>query len=156
MNNQNMHRYDDMLDLPHHVSATRPQMSMLNRAAQFSPFAALTGYDDQVKETARLTDKKIELSEDEKELLDKKLRVIREQIDSRSSADHVNISITYFHPDTHKVGGEYVTVSGTVKKIDLYERNIIFYAENIASSGNSNSIAIDDILEIDIEKFKRD
>lgn len=73
---KNPHRYDDMLDLPHHQSSTRPHMSISNRAAQFSPFAALTGYEDEIRETARLTDEKMELSDSEKERLDEKLRVL--------------------------------------------------------------------------------
>lgn len=75
------HRYDDMLDLPHHQSSTKPRMSVSNRAAQFSPFAALTGYDAEIRETARLTDEKIELADNEKDRLDEKLRIIAEHLD---------------------------------------------------------------------------
>lgn len=146
----NPHRYDDMLDLPHHVSFTHPQMPMANRAAQFSPFAALTGYDDQIRETARLTDGRIELSEEEKIRLDERLQMIQEQIDTCANnfdAKNTAVSITFFRPDTRKSGGSYSTISGAVKKIDTYKRKIIFYAENGISDGDS--IAIDDIVEID-------
>lgn len=142
-------RYTDMLDLPHHVSSTHPQMPLANRAAQFSPFAALTGYDDQIRETARLTDEQIELSEEEKLRLDEQLRLIQERITTRpdsSDAGNVSVSITFFRPDTRKDGGSYVTISGAVKRIDTYERKIIFYAENGISDGRS--VALDDILEL--------
>lgn len=144
------HRYDDMLDLPHHVSSTHPQMPIANRAAQFSPFAALSGYDDQIRETARLTDGRIELSDEEKARLDRRLQMIQEQIGTRpnpSASDAPTVSITFFRPDTRKAGGSYVTLSGTVKKIDTYGRRIVLYAENGISDGDS--IAVDDIFEID-------
>lgn len=140
------HRYDDMLDLPHHQSSTRPHMSISNRAAQFSPFAALTGYDDKVRETARLTDEKIELSDNEKERLDKKLRIIAEHLDQRPT-----VSITYFVPDERKNGGSYRTYTGIVKRIDKLEQKVVFYAENGISDGNN--IRIDAIVEIECEQF---
>lgn len=143
------HRYDDMLDLPHHQSATRTHMSISNRAAQFSPFAALTGYDAEIKETARLTNEKIELSENEKDRLDKKLRIITEHLDQRPT-----VSITHFVPDAKKAGGAYVTDTGVVKRIDMLEQKIIFYAENGVSDGHS--ILIDGIVEINCERFLRD
>lgn len=143
------HRYDDMLDLPHHQSSTRPHMSITNRAAQFSPFAALTGYDDEIQETARLTDEKIELADNEKEQLDKKLRIIAEHLDQRPT-----VSITHFVPDVKKAGGAYVTDTGVVKRIDILEQKIIFYAENGVSDGHS--ILIDGIVEINCERFLRD
>ncbi len=142
-------RYNDMLDLPHHVSSVHPQMSPENRAAQFSPFAALSGYEEQLDETARLTDGRIELSEEKKSRLDEKLRMIQEQLLSRS--DHPGmafptVSITFFRPDVSKSGGKYSTISGAVKKIDPYERRILFCAGNDNSDGES--ISIDDITEI--------
>ena len=143
------HRYDDMLDLPHHRSSTRPHMSISNRAAQFSPFAALTGYDAEIKETARLTNEKIELSENEKDRLDKKQRIIAEHLDQRPT-----VSITHFVPDAKKAGGAYVTDTGVVKRIDMLEQKIIFYAENGVSDGHS--ILIDGIVEINCERFLRD
>lgn len=140
------HRYDDMLDLPHYQSSTRPHMSIANRAAQFSPFAALTGYDDEISETARLTDEKIELSDSAKDRLDKKLRIIAEHLDQRPT-----VSITYFVPDTRKVGGSYTTDTGIVKRIDMLEHKVVFYAETGISDGNS--ILIDTIIEIDSAVF---
>ena len=117
----NEHRYDDIINLPHHVSAMRPQMSMHDRAAQFSPFAALTGYDDAVEETARLTDKQAVLSEDEQNQLDEQLRLIADRIDEKPEAE-----VTYFLPDELKEGGKYITVNGCVRRIDEYEKEIVF------------------------------
>lgn len=114
------HKYDDMIDLPHHVSANHPQMSLSNRAAQFSPFAALTGHEDAIRETARLTDSYIELEEDRKEQLDEKLQLIRENLWQKPECE-----ITYFRPDDRKNGGTYVTVCGKIKKIDEYSHQII-------------------------------
>ena len=87
-------QYDDIINLPHHVSKTRPQMSMVDRAAQFSPFAALTGYDAAIKETGRLTDEKVNLSEEEKEALDRKQQILMEWL-----GDHPALTITFFVPD---------------------------------------------------------
>ncbi len=152
MKPSNDSRYDDIIHLPHHVSSVHPQMSLQNRAAQFSPFAALTGYEEQVNESARLTGTKQELSENMKELLDEKLQMIQKQLETETDASHTLISVTYFQPDVQKEGGEYVTFSGLVKKIDPYERKVIFYPPKNAPYGEKRmagpSIAIDDILEI--------
>ena len=112
--------YDDIINLPHHVSTTRAHMSDINRAAQFSPFAALTGYDAAIKETGRLTDERVELDEYTKEHLNDRLQIIADQL-----KEHPEISVTYFQPDAKKDGGAYVTASGTVKKIDIYERIVL-------------------------------
>ncbi|MCI7107804.1 MAG: hypothetical protein PUA77_06175 [Lachnospiraceae bacterium] len=114
------HEYDDIINLPHHVSARHPQMSMYDRAAQFSPFAALTGHDAAIKETERLTEERVELDEDSKELLDEQLQMIREHLDERPE-----VTFTYFEPDERKQGGAYQTISGRVKKIDEYEHRIL-------------------------------
>lgn len=127
--------YDDIINLPHHVSKKRPRMSAVDRGAQFSPFAALTGYDAAVKETARLTDKRLELDEYIKEALNEKLRIIGDRLE-----DSPEISITYFLPDAKKAGGAYVTASGAVKKIDTYE-GILVMADGI-------KIPIEEISEI--------
>lgn len=120
LGNQNdTHRYDDMIDMPHHVSTKHPQMSLHDRAAQFSPFAALTGYDDAIAETARLTDCRIELSETDLDRLNLKWQLVMEHISERPA-----VTITYFEPDSKKEGGKYVSVSGCVKKIDEYEQTV--------------------------------
>lgn len=111
-------KYADIIGLPHHTSPTRVRMSVRNRAAQFSPFAALTGYDDAVKEMARLTDRWNGLSEDEKELLDRKLTAIMQQ--SRPA-----VRITFFEPDQKKTGGAYVSVTGVIRKIRASSKRII-------------------------------
>lgn len=134
-------KYDDILNLPHHVSASRPHMSAIDRAAQFAPFAALTGYDAAVRETARLTDARMELDEYEKEALNDKLRVLGENLESAPE-----VTITYFLPDGKKAGGAYVTASGAVKKIDGYERVVV-----LADGGR---IPIDEIAGIGSDLFR--
>lgn len=129
-------RYDDIINLPHHVSSKRPQMPILERAAQFLPFSALTGYEDAVKETARLTDTRIELEESEKDLLNAKLHVLLDNL-----ATEPKVKITYFLPDGRKSGGKYVSKMGTVIKIDLYNRQIKLEDETV--------IPLDDIFAIE-------
>lgn len=121
MNLQDTHTYDDIIHLPHHVSTRHPQMSLLNRAAQFSPFAALTGHNAAIQETARLTDSYVELDEDQKEQLDAQLLQIREHLALRPECE-----ITYFQPDEKKAGGSYVTIRGRVKKIEEAKHQIVF------------------------------
>lgn len=133
-------QYDNIINLPHHVSSSRPHMSSLDRAAQFSPFAALTGYDATVKETARLTDERIELDESTKAALNERLLMIQEQFD-----DQPQVSITYFQPDNRKAGGAYIVATGCVKKLDEYERRVVMM--------DGKKIPIDDIIEIDGELF---
>lgn len=103
--------YDDFLNLPHHVSADLPHMSMQNRAAQFAPFAALIGYDALIRETARLTDHRAELDESVKAELNEKLRLLLQLLPQQPE-----VSITYFRPDYRKSGGSYRTVNGVVRK----------------------------------------
>lgn len=107
-------KYQDIIDLPHHVSKTRPPMPMSDRAAQFSPFAALTGYDEAIGETARLTDRQRELDENELETLNRQLQSVLDQPEASRE-----VSVTYFRPDGKKAGGSYVTVTGRLKKIDM-------------------------------------
>ncbi len=126
--------YDDIINLPHHTSETRPKMSMHDRAAQFSPFAALTGHDAALEETARLTDTRIELDDCEKEIINEKLMMI-------SDGTQV-VTVTYFKPDERKFGGAYVDVTDTVKKIDVYSREIIM--------SNGERIPVDEIYDIKI------
>ena len=133
-------KYADIIDLPHHTSRTRPRMSVSARAAQFSPFAALTGYGAAVDETARLTDDRIVLDENAKAMLDGKLQIIAEHI-----GDHPEVTITYFEHDKKKSGGAYVSVTGTVKEIDESER--------IAVLGDGTKIPIREIYEIESGLF---
>lgn len=135
-----MNPYDDIINLPRHTSPSRPHMSAYDRAAQFSPFAALTGYGSAITETGRLTDKKVELDEYSKAELNEKLVKIQDQI-----AAQPEVLITYFQPDKKKSGGAYITATGCVKKIDAYERTVIMQ--------DATKIPIDDILEIDCELF---
>ena len=111
--------YSDIIDLPHHVSLVRPQMSMMDRAAQFSPFAALTGYDAAIRETGRLTDQRIEPDESVLAVLNMKFQILISRL-----LKHPEVSFTYFRQDMKKSGGKYVTVSGIVKKF-LEEENTL-------------------------------
>ena len=128
--------YEDIINLPHHELTTRQRMPRINRAASFAPFAALTGYDDAVRETARLTSERIELDDGTKEVLNDKLRIALDKADEQPE-----ISITYFLPDTRKSGGVYVTVKAVIKRIDEYERLVILT--------DKSTIPIDDIYEIE-------
>ena len=132
---KNSGKYDDIINLPHHVSKKHPRMSLEARAAQFAPFAALTGYDEVIRETARFTNKRIEINEEIKAILDEKLLFIKEQIKTRP-----NISVTYFVPDSKKEGGRYVSLTGKVIKIDEYKQHIILE--------NKIEIPISEIVEI--------
>ena len=133
--------YSDILDHPHYVSKTRPQMSELERAAQFSPFAALTGYDAAISETGRLTDEKIELGEETKALLDMKQQYLLDMI-----SDQPEITVTYFIPDTKKSGGAYASVTGNLKRIDEYERLMLLTT--------GEKIPLVDIMDIESDLFK--
>ncbi len=115
------HKYDDIINLPHHVSAKHPQMELLDRAAQFSPFAALTGHEDSIRETARRTEEFLELEEDKKEQLDEKIHVLQENLWKKPE-----IIVTYFVPDEKKDGGAYVTHRGRIRKIDTYRHRLLF------------------------------
>ena len=118
--------YDDIINLPHPVSKNHPQMPLRDRAAQFAPFAALTGHDAAIKETARLTDERLELSEEVIAQLNEKINIIRNNIGIEQ-----NVSITYFIPDAKKAGGSYVTYSGIVKKVDEYEHTMIMTDQTV-------------------------
>ena len=107
------HKYDDIIHLPHHVSTKHPQMALSDRAAQFSPFAALTGHEDSIRETARRTEAFLELDEDKKEQLDEKMHVLQEYFSEKPE-----IMVTYFVPDEKKAGGAYVTHRGRIRKIE--------------------------------------
>ena len=133
-------KYDKIMGLPHHVSKTRPQMPMSDRAAQFAPFAALTGYDAAIKETGRLTDERIELDVEALSALDMKYQLLMEALDEAPE-----VTITYFQPDERKAGGKYVSAVGAVKKIDDFERRITMQ--------DGTKIPMDDVLSIDGELF---
>ena len=114
------HKYDDIINLPHYRSKARAHMSLHNRAAQFAPFAALSGHEEAIEETARVTEEKIMLDETAIEKINEKLYEISQHL-----SEKWNIAITYFRPDSYKSGGEYLTDIGTVKKIDKSEKVII-------------------------------
>ncbi|ARP50216.1 MULTISPECIES: hypothetical protein [Caproicibacterium] len=133
--------YDDIINLPHHISATRSHMTAIDRAAQFSPFAALTGYEAAIKETARLTDERVELDEYAKDALREKLQIITDRI-----KEHPEITITYFQPDAKKKGGAYVTAVGSAKKIDEYEQVVVMTDGTV--------IPIDETISIDGQIFE--
>ena len=113
-----MKSYDDIINLPHHVSEKHPQMSMLDRAAQFSPFAALTGYGDAIDEAARVTEAQIELDDNERQEID---RILREVYETGSP-----VEVTHFVPDERKAGGAYVVTAGVIKAIDPVSRVVEF------------------------------
>lgn len=133
-----MSNYDDIINMLHHISTSRPRMSLANRAAQFSPFAALSGYDAAIAETGRLTDRRIDLDENAIADLDMKLSILGEMIDA-----HPGATITYFKPDEKKTGGAYVTATGALKKIDDIDHVIVYM--------DGQRIPINDILTIESE-----
>ena len=114
-----MSKYDDIINLPHHVSSKHPQMSLHDRAAQFSPFAALTGHSDAVEETARLTESEAMLDDSVVEALNEKLAYLKEHL-----TEEPVVSITYFEPDKMKDGGKYLTLTGKIKKIDDFAQAV--------------------------------
>lgn len=132
-------KYDDIINLPHHVSAKRPQMSRSARAAQFAPFAALVGLDDEMEETARLTDAKPELEEAEKEKINRVLLEIRNNPQKETA-----VELTFFRPDGRKDGGAIITRPCTVRRIDEIERKLIL--------SDRSEIEFDNILSIKINK----
>lgn len=128
--------YSDIIGMEHHRSDKHPHMSNLDRAAQFSPFSALSGYDDCITEAARLTDEKIELDEETRLLLDQKLQLLQSHISS-----HPQILFTVFLKEALKTGGSYVTISGEVKRIDFVAREILLTDGQVLS--------LDDIFSMD-------
>ena len=130
-----MNNYDDIINLPHHISEKHPRLSKEQRAAQFAPFAALTGYGDAIKETARITEDRIELDEEEKKKIDNKILELKNKITEKPK-----VTITFFVPDIKKSGGEYVTIIGNLKKIDEYNKLLILE--------DKKKISIKEIIEI--------
>lgn len=135
--------YDDILHLPHPTSKRHPRMPIVDRAAQFSPFAALTGHRAAIEETARVTDHRIELDEDAREQLDQKLRLLMERINEQPE-----ITVTWFSPNEKKAGGQYRTATGKLKRIDTQESRLILT--------DGNQIPLEDLLEIRSESFQDD
>lgn len=125
--------YEDIIDLPHPTSSRHPRMPIADRAAQFSPFSALSGYGEAVQETARVTDRKVELDEYEKAKLDEKLHLIQQNLGEE-------IEITYFQSDMKKSGGEYLTISRRIKKIDSFQRKLILE--------DGTEIPMDDVMDL--------
>ena len=131
-----MERYEDIINLPHPVSQNHPQMPVADRAAQFAPFAALTGYDAAIQETGRLTEEQIVLDENERARLDRQLQEILQ-----SDRPHPKVRIRYFQKDLRKKGGAYLTMEGKVKRLDPYERKLIFT--------DGTDVLIENVLELE-------
>ncbi len=132
--------YEDIVNLPRHISKVHPQATMADRAARFSPFAAISGYEDMVKEAARVTEERIDITDATKELLNEKLNMIVEFLD-----EEPEVTITYFEPDKKKDGGAYISITGTVKRIDEYERIVLM--------SDDKKIRIDEIYAIESDLF---
>ncbi len=137
MSLKNTHRYDDIIHLPHHSSDAHPRMPLSDRAAQFSPFAALTGHGAAIRETERLTDLQQLLAEDAALAIDRKLRFLQEKL-----AEQPLVAVTYFLPDLRKEGGSYQTVRGTVRRLDPHRRLLVME--------DSTQIPLDDITDIEL------
>ena len=136
LNNEISHKYDDILSLPHPNSTNHPRMARGDRAAQFSPFAALTGYGDVILETQRLTDEKVELDEEALALLNEKYQMLMRRMDEQPV-----VQITYFQPDERKEGGAYVTVTGVVRRVDDVMKKITMQ--------DGNEIEMEKILNVE-------
>lgn len=130
-----MGKYDDIINLPHHVSKKHPRLSMEQRATQFAPFAALTGFGDAINETSRITENRIELDDEEKLKIDNILQKLMDKISNKPK-----VTITYFIPDLRKTGGEYKTKIGNLKKIDEYKQLLVLE--------DKTEIPIKEIIEI--------
>ncbi len=137
------HKYDDIIHLPHPVSATHPQMPLSDRAAQFSPFAALTGHEEAIRETGRFTEEWVEPDEDRKALLDEKLQMIWKRLtEGKENRELPKLLFTYFQPDERKSGGAYLTVAGRVRKIDEYARQVVLEDGTILNAERITDIAV--------------
>ena len=129
---KDIHNYDDIINMPRHISSKHPQMKIIDRAAQFAPFAALTGHKESINEASRITDSKKELDENQKEILNNKLNYILLNLDKL-----FEIKITYFQADLKKSGGKYITVLANIKKIDEYNKVLVL--------NNGMKIKLDDL-----------
>lgn len=135
---QDINKYADIMELPYRKSTKHPHMSMIDRAAQFSPFAALTGHDAAIQETARRTEVRMELDEDVKTRLDQTMQEILTRIE-----EHPTVTLTYFKEDEKKEGGAYLTLTGQIKKLDIYRQKLVFV--------DSQEIPIEDIIELQVQ-----
>ena len=135
-------KYDDIIHLPHPTSPRHPRMPVHDRAAQFSPFAALSGHDAAIHETARLTDCKIELAEDQKRELDNKMQMLMPLL-----PEHPEVVVTYYVPDFAKEGGAYITFTGNLKRIDPINYTLYFT--------DNTMIVPEDVLSLDSPHFKK-
>ena len=129
-------KYDDIINMEHHISEKHPQMSLENRSAQFAPFSALTGYDDEVEEVCRYTEEQKYIDEEKKEEINNKLQIIKQQKDKK-------VMIQYFEKDSKKEGGKYIKTEGKIEKIDDYQKAIYM--------DNNQKILLDNIININIE-----
>lgn len=136
-----MDNYDDIINLPRHESSTRPRMPAANRAAQFSSFAALSGFGSAIDETARIVGARVELEEADIAILNRKLQMLTDLI-----AERPEVAVTYFQPDMKKDGGAYITAQGTLRRILNVEKELIFV--------DGRKIMIADVLDIECELFK--
>ena len=134
--------YDDLLHLPHPTSAKHPRMPLADRAAIFSPFAALSGHGDAIRETARLTERRMELDEDAKAELDRRQAVLLEHI-----AEQPEVTVTWFRPDERKEGGAYLTTTGRLKKIDALGRRLVLL--------DGTGIPLEDVADLESECFRK-
>lgn len=134
--NENIDKYKDILELPHHVSTERKQMSLYDRAAQFAPFAALTGFDEDVEETERTTDKMTEISEDRLVRMNESLNILMERI-----KEQPEVVLTVFEEDDKKAGGSYKRIKGRLKRYDETERTLYFT--------DGNTISLDMVTDIE-------
>ena len=137
---EDKHPYHDIINLDRHVSPSRNHMPIIDRAAKFSPFAAITGFEQKIKETARITDRRLELDESEKVMLDKKLKIIEEDLSKKQE-----VEIVFFKPDEKKTGGAYSSIKGLVKKVDKNERVVVM--------DDQTSIDIKEIIDIKGQMF---
>lgn len=129
---KDIHNYDDIINMPRHISSKHPQMKIIDRAAQFAPFAALTGHKESIDEASRITDSKKELDENQKEILNNKLNYILLNLDKL-----FEIKITYFQADLKKSGGKYITILANIQKIDEYNKVLVL--------NNGMKIKLDDL-----------
>ena len=153
---EDLHRYDDIIGLPHHVSSRHPPMSPRQRAMQFASFKALSGYEAKIEEEGRRTEQKTVLDEEQSTQLDRKLRCLERAL--AEGDRHPEVTVTYFRPDERKAGGAYFTVCRRVKKLDAVQRKLILYEEEAGGQGAAGlpatAVPLDDIRDLDGDLFR--